>query len=91
MWCERNASFVFVGVTLSFSLMFYRSSRPEVFHKKAILKNFKKFTENQLCQRLFFNKIAGLRHAALLKKILRNTFFYRTPSVAAFNVNKITF
>ena len=31
-----------------------------MFRKKAVLKNFSKFTENQLCQSLFPNKVAGL-------------------------------
>ena len=69
----------------------YRSSRPEVFCKKGILKNFTKFTGKHLCQSLFFNKVAGLRPATLSKtrlwhrcfpvnlvKFLR-TPFYRTP------------
>ena len=34
---------------------------PEVFYKKGILRNFAKFTGKRLCQRLFFNKVAGLR------------------------------
>ena len=37
-----------------------KSSRPEVFCKKGILKNFAKFTGKYLCQSLFFNKVAGL-------------------------------
>ena len=36
--------------------------------KIGILKNFAKFTGKQLCQSLFFNKIAGLRPTTLLKK-----------------------
>ena len=47
-----------------------RSSRPEVFYKQSVLRNFAKFTEKHLCQSLFFNKVAGLRPAALLKKRL---------------------
>ena len=39
----------------------YRSSRPEVFCKKGVLKNFAKFTRKHLCQSLFLNKVAGLR------------------------------
>ena len=38
-----------------------RSSRPEVFCKKGVLKNFAQFTGKHLCQGLFFNKVAGLR------------------------------
>ena len=33
-------------------------------------RNFAKFTEKHLCQSLFFNKVAGLRPATLLKKRL---------------------
>ena len=38
-----------------------RSSRPEVFCKKGVLRNFAKFTGKHLCQSLFLNKVAGLR------------------------------
>ena len=37
----------------------YRSSRPEVFCKKVVLRNFTKFTGKHLCQSIFFNKVAG--------------------------------
>ena len=39
-----------------------QKQQPEVFHKKATLKNFAKFTGKHLCQSLFFNKVAGLRN-----------------------------
>ena len=39
--------------------MCYRSSRPEVFCKKVVLKNFGKFTGKRLCQSLYFDKVAG--------------------------------
>ena len=45
-----------------------RSSRPEVFCKKGVLRNFTKFIAKHLCQGLFFNKVAGPRPAALLKR-----------------------
>ena len=38
--------------------------------KKGVLGNFAIFTGKHLCQRLFFNKVAGLRPATLLKKRL---------------------
>ena len=38
----------------------YRSSSPEVFYKKGVLRNFAKLTGKHLCQGLFFNKVAGL-------------------------------
>ena len=49
----------------------YRSSRPEVFCKKGVLRNFTKSTGKHLCQRLFFNKVAGLNFV----KFLRTLFF----------------
>ena len=36
--------------------------------KKGVLKTFAKFTGKQLCQSLFFNKVAELSPASLLKK-----------------------
>ena len=41
-----------------------RSSRPELFCEKRVLRNFSKFTGKHLCQSLFFNKVAGLRPEA---------------------------
>ena len=51
-----------------------RSSRPEVFDKKGVLRNFIKFTGKHLCQSLFFNRVAGLRPAFLSKKTLVQVF-----------------
>ena len=45
----------------------YRSSRPEVFCRKAVLKRFTKFIGKHLRQSLFFNKVAD-RPATFLKK-----------------------
>ena len=39
-----------------------RSSLPEVFYKNGVLRNFAKFTGKHLCQSIFLNKVAGLRH-----------------------------
>ena len=64
-----------------------RSSHPEVFCKKDVLRSFAKLTGKHLCQSLFFNKVAGLdaskcfmkaeapRPATLLKKKLRYRYF----------------
>ena len=73
-----------------------RSTRPEVFCIKGALKNFAKFTGKHLCQSPLFNKVAGPQACNFTKKetleqvfscefceIFKNTFFYRTPSVAA--------
>ena len=50
-------------------------SRPKVFCKKGAPRNFAKFIGKHLCQSLFFNKDAGLRAAALLKKRLWHKCF----------------
>ena len=47
------------------------SSRPEVFYKKGVLRNFAKFTRKHLCQSLFFNKVAGLRTPPVAASDLR--------------------
>ena len=53
-----------------------RSSYPEVFCKKSVLRNFAKFTGKQLCKSLFFNKIVGLRHNFIKKETLAQVFSY---------------
>ena len=59
-----------------------RSSRPEVFCKNRVLRNFTKFTRKHLCQSLFFNKVAGIKKETLAQifscgfcEISKNTFF----------------
>ena len=47
-----------------------RSSRPEVFCKKGVIRNFEKHSGKHLCQSLFFNKVADLRPVTLFKKRL---------------------
>ena len=60
-------------------LMSYRvcfwSSHQSCSARKGVLINFTKFTGKQLCQNLFFNKVAGLRPATLLKKRLWHSCF----------------
>ena len=64
--------------------------------KISVPRNFTKFTGKHLCQIVFFNKVASLRPATLLKKklwrrcflvnfakFLRNTFFTEQLSTAA--------
>ena len=46
-----------------------------MFCEKGFLKYFAKFAGKHLCQSLFFNKVAGLRPAALLKKRLLHRCF----------------
>ena len=56
-----------------------RSSNPEVFCKKGVLRNFAKFTGKHLCQSLFqacnFIK-KGLQHRSFPVKFVK---FLRTP------------
>ena len=52
----------------SYIISVARSSHRSCSIKKGILKNFSKFTGKHLCQSLFFNKVAGLRPAILLKR-----------------------
>ena len=58
------------------SVKYYRRSRPEVFSKKGVLRNFTKFTRKYLCQSLFFNKVAGLWHRCFPVHFVK---FLRTP------------
>ena len=48
--------------------VYCRSSHPELFCKKGVIRNFAKFTGKHLCQSLFFNKVSGLRPANLSKR-----------------------
>ena len=52
-----------------------RGSRPEVFCKKDVVRNFTRFTGQHLCQSLVFNKAAGLNPGILLKKRLWHRCF----------------
>ena len=51
-------------LTRKFFLLLRKQKQPP----EVLCKNFAKFTEKHLWQRLFFNKVAGLRPATLLKK-----------------------
>ena len=48
---------MFIETETQFIRWKLRSSRPEVFCKKVVLKNFAKFTEKHLCQSLFLIKL----------------------------------
>ena len=64
-------------------ILMFRSSRPEEFCKKGVLRNFAKFTGKHLCESLF-DKVTGLRPATLLKKRLWHIYYsYRISLVAA--------
>ena len=53
----------------------YKEALVQRFCNKDVLRNFAKFTGKHLRQRFFFNKLAGLRHATLLKKRLWHRCF----------------
>ena len=72
----------------------FRSSRPEVFCKKDVCRNFAKFTGKLLCQSLFLIKLqaSGLQFiketlahdfSCEFHEISKNTSSYRTSPVAA--------
>ena len=63
--------------TASYTIYWSLSSlqQSEAVVRKCFLKNFTEFTETHLCQSLFFNKVAGLRPATLLRKRLWHRCF----------------
>ena len=66
----------------------FRSSRPEAFCKKGVLRNFTKFTGiPQACN---FIKKEALAHGFSCEfcEISKSTFFYRTLLLAAFNYKR---
>ena len=72
-----------------------RSSHWEVFCKKGVLKNFTKFTGKHLCWSLFFKNLFFLKKrlrefSCEFCEIFKNTFFYRTPPVAASETPSLT-
>ena len=65
-----------------------RSSLQEVFCKKGALKNFAKLTGKHLCQSLFFKKETLTQVFSCEScENFKGTFFYRTPPVAASEIN----
>ena len=56
-------------------MLWRKRQPPEVFYKKAALRNFTKFTGKHLCQCLFCDKVTGLTPATLLKKRLWHRCF----------------
>ena len=65
----------------------FRSRRFSV--KKAVLRNFAKFAGKHLCQSLFLNKVAGLRHGCFpdnFAKFLRKPFSQNTSGLLLLKV-----
>ena len=78
-WVWNSAMFPIMFYKLfnanSTIFLFVRSSHQEVFCKKGVLRNFEKLTKKHLRGSLFFDKVAGLRPATLLKKRLWHRCF----------------
>ena len=53
-------------------LLIFRSSRPDVFCKKGVLRNFAKFIGKHLCRSLYLNKVAN---PTLLKQRPQRRYF----------------
>ena len=73
---KRKHCKYFINITpIEHSFKTIRSSHQRCSIIKGVLRNFPKFTGKQLCQSLFFNKVAVLRPATLLKKTLWHKCF----------------
>ena len=60
----------------------------DMFCKKDVRRNFAKFTGKRLCQSLFLNKVAGLRHGCFpvnFGKFLRTSFLQNTSGELLLN------
>ena len=57
------------------NILSFRSSHQTCSMINDVLRNFAKFGGKRLCQSLFFNKVAGLRFATLIKKRLWHRCF----------------
>ena len=84
----KNKIICFSGVQDLFKIKIKRSSLPEVFCKKGVLKDFAKFTGKHLCQSLFITACNFIKKEALAQvfscefcKNSKNIFF--TDSAAS--------
>ena len=61
LWTSLVLFYNPISLTILFSsyICLSRSSHPEVFCHKGVLKNSPKFIRKHLCESLFFNKVAG--------------------------------
>ena len=86
----NSLNFFWIWTKISEILTVVRSSHQRCSVTKGVLRNFENFTGKNLCQSLFFNKVAGLRPASKKEtlaqvfscefcKISKNTFSYRKP------------
>ena len=58
---------------MSWTLLNYKSSSPEVFCKEGVLRNFAKFTGKHLGQSVFFNKVAEHHRTPVINSVGNNT------------------
>ena len=66
----------YLDILTRFWIHFCRSSHRRCSVRKDLLRNFAKFTGKHQCQKLYFNKVAGLRpEACAICEISKNTFF----------------
>ena len=63
---KRYSNFAVYHLGFEPAMLLKKSSLPEVFCKKGVLRNYAKFTGKHLCQSLFFNKVAGLERTPLM-------------------------
>ena len=94
IFCQFQLGVAFRSVAYTKKMCSYNQSLQAAtmcYVRKAVLKNFAKFTGKHLCQSLFFNKVAdgglqlyekGDSNTGVLVWILENFYkqvFYRTP------------
>ena len=74
-------------IQIIFICFHMRSSHPEVFRKKGVLKNFAKFTgkELQLCQM----ETSAQMFSCEFCEMFKNTFLQRTPPVAVCSTRSV--
>ena len=90
---DHNLSGIFIHSFIHSFIHHNRSSLPEVFCKKGVLRNFATFTGKHLCHGLYFNKVVGLYFikketlaqvfSCKICEFSNITFSNRTPPVAA--------
>ena len=87
--CSSHKRFLEISITdIALPHLLQTSRSHQIFSfKKGVLKDFTKSTGKNLCRKLCFNKVVGLRSATLWKKRLQHRYFfcefcedfYRTP------------
>ena len=60
----------------AFFAAIYKNSRPEVFCKKGVFRNFTEFTGKHLCQSLFFNKVSSSVFCCALGHFFIKSFLF---------------